>query len=631
MKTPNQRTASFGPYTLDLRSGELRKFGTKVKMGEQAFQILRVLLEASGELVTREELRSKLWPDDTFVDFDHGLNSAVQRLRDCLTDSAEKPRWIETVPRRGYRFVGQVEWTEESRSQDTVPGMAPGAEPVEVAAGSETHGTGGNWGRRSALAVVVASALILVGFLTVHEIRKAQATKRAHLIRSLAVLPLDNFSGDSSQEYFADGMTDEVITMLAKNPALRVISRTSVMQYKGVHRPLPEIAKELGVDGILEGSVGRSGSRVHMTAQLIHAATDTHVWAETFDRDLSDVGTLQNELAEAIARQVGTATSIAERAEKKINPEAHDAYLLGRYYWFAGEYAKSRPFFQKAVDIQPDYAAGWSGLSDAYCANAASGEYAPDAVMPLCEAAAKRAVELDDSLSEAHTSVAANYLFHHWDVMAAERESAKAVALNPNNSQAHELRSNVLVVLHRYDESIQETAKAMELDPFADPAGMVAALLSVRRFDEAIKEARIRIAAQPNLSILHGSLADAYLLKGMEEESEVEFERAVELDGEKERSAELRRAFRAGGMRAALAMRAESLKRAAAHRYVSPLDLAVVSARIRNKEDTLRYLEESYQKHAPFLIFIQQDATFDFVRNEPRYRAIVQKMGLPPA
>jgi TolB-like protein/DNA-binding winged helix-turn-helix (wHTH) protein len=399
MKITTPRIALFGPYALDLRSGELRKFGTKVKMGEQAFQILRMLLERPGEMVTREELRTKLWADDTFVDFDHGLNSAIQRLRDCLSDSAGKPRWVETIPRRGYRFVGQVEWSDEGFSSDIVSKPSsesedggPGGEisPSVRVEPSQALGRASGFGRRIALLVVVALVLLLAAFPIVKRIQDARSAKQARLIKSLAVLPLENLSGDPAQEYFADGMTDEVITMLAKNPSLRVISRTSVMQYKKVHRPLREIAQELGVDGILEGSVGRTGNRVHVTAQLIHAASDTHVWAESFDRDLSDVGSLQNELAQTIAKQVGATTSGSSKPERRINPEAHDAYLLGRYYWFASEYEKSREYFQKAIDLQPDYATAWGGLADSYSATAAAGKFRPEEVMPQAEVAARK-------------------------------------------------------------------------------------------------------------------------------------------------------------------------------------------------------------------------------------------------
>jgi TolB-like protein/DNA-binding winged helix-turn-helix (wHTH) protein/tetratricopeptide (TPR) repeat protein len=642
MKMTTPRTALFGPYALDLRSGELRKFGTKVKMGEQAFQILCLLLERPGEMVSREELRAKLWADDTFVDFDHGLNSAIQRLRDCLSDSAGKPRWVETIPRRGYRFIGQVEWPDEglsseilsktsSESQDESSDDA--AEPSVTAEFSETSGRANAVGARIALLAIVTVLLFLAAVPLVRWIQGRSSARQALLIKSLAVLPLENLSGDPAQEYFADGMTDEVITMLAKNPSLRVISRTSVMQYKKVHRPLREIAQELGVDGILEGSVGRSGNRVHVTAQLIHAASDTHVWAESFDRDLSDVGSLQNELAQTIAKQVGATTSGPGIPARHINPEAHDAYLLGRYYWFAeaDEYEKSRGYFQRAIDLQPDYAAAWSGLADSYAASAVVGQFPPETVMPQAEAAARKALEVDDLGAEAHNSMAAIQLFYRWDWRAAERESARTLELNPNFAEGHHLRAYVLRSLNRMDEAVQEEKKMMELDPFAKPFALGFALIRARQFGAALNEARIRSDTQPNNAGLHYLLSYAYFFKGMEKESEEESERYLQLAGEKDRLAEQVQAYRRGGLPAVRARKVDRLKRTAAKQYVSPSDFADAYAELGRKEETIRYLEESYRERSPHLVFLQSDPNFDFLHPDPRYRDIIKKMGLPPA
>ena len=640
MKMTTARTALFGPYVLDLRSGELRKFGTKVKMGEQAFQILCMLLERPGEMVTREELRATLWADDTFVDFDHGLNSAVQRLRDCLSDSAEKPRWIETVPRRGYRFVGQVEWSDGSPPSEVLPNPSIGSqdeicvEGVPAAASAEPPKLPSGariLARRSALLVVAALALFLAAFLIIQRIQGARTAGRPMLIRSIAVLPLENLSGDPAQEYFADGMTDEVITMLARNPALRITSRTSVMQYKKAHRPLREIARELGVDGILEGSVGRTGNRVHMTAQLIHAASDTHVWAESFDRDFSDVGALQNELAQAVAKQVGATTSGSSSPEWHINPEAHDAYLLGRYYWFADDQEKSRGYFQKAIDLQPDYAAAWSGVADSEALGAVEGKVPPETVMPQAEAAARKALELDDRSAEAHNTMAAMLLFYRWNWAAAERESARAVELNPSFAEGHHLRSYTLRPLNRMDEALQEEKKAMELDPFARSWALGMALIRARLFDAALNEARLRSDAEPNNAELHDLLSSAYLLKGMEKEAEKESERYLQLAGEKDQLVRQVQVYRRGGFRAVLEWRVDGLKQKAAKQYVSPSDFADAYAVLGRKEETIRYLEKSYQERAPHLVFLQSDPGFDFLHSDPRYRAIIKKMGLPPA
>jgi TolB-like protein/DNA-binding winged helix-turn-helix (wHTH) protein len=639
MKMTIARTAVFGPYALDLRSGELRKFGTKVKMGEQAFQILRVLLETPGEMVTREDLRAKLWTSETFVDFDHGLNSAVQRLRDCLSDTAEKPRWIETVPRRGYRFVGQVEWSDGSPPSEMLPDTSNGSQDAASASedmvsasveSSEVPKAARVFGRRSALLVVAALALFLAAFLTIKLIQDARPAKRAVLIRSLAVLPLENLSGDPAQEYFADGMTDEMITMLAKNPALRVTSRTSVMQYKKIHRPLREIARELGVDGILEGSVSRSANRVHMTTQLIHAASDTHVWAESFDRDLSDLGSLPNELAETIAKRVGATTSGVKKTEHPIDPLARDAYYYGRYYWFKSEYEKSRGYFQKAIDLQPDYAAAWSGLADSYSLAAVEENAPSKAVMPQAEAAARKALELDDLAAEAHNSMAIVQLFYRWNWTAAERESARALELNPTLEEAHFVRSYVLRPLNRLDEALQAEKRAMELDPFSEPEALVYILIRMRQFDAALNEARIRSDAQPNNADLHEVLSEAYFFKGMEKESESESERALELAGEKVQLAKQVQAYRRGGFRAVLEWRADELKRKAAKQYVSPINLAGAYGELGRKEETIRYLEQSCKEREPHVVFLQSDPTYDFLHSDPRYRAIIRKMGLPP-
>src|SRR5579862_756509 len=363
MKTSAAQTAIFGPYSLDLRSGELRKLGTKVKMGEQSFRILCLLLDAKGEMVTREELRTKLWAKDTFVDFDHGLNSAVQRLRDSLSDSADNPRWIETVPRRGYRFVGQVEW-QEGNGASSAPAHETEPSPTleaSAAAPQPAPRTRHTW----ALAVAIL-ILVVAGLALAYRARKESAKRQAaRMIRSLAVLPLENLSGDPTQDYFADGMTDELITALAKNHSLRVISRTSVMQYKGVHRPLRDIAHELRVDGILEGSVTRLGNRVHLTVQLVQASNDTHLWAESYDRDLNEALALPTELSQTIAKEVRVAVS-SSAAQRYVNPEAHDAYLRGRYSWFSENEDASVAYFQQAIRLQPDYAAAWSGLADYY-------------------------------------------------------------------------------------------------------------------------------------------------------------------------------------------------------------------------------------------------------------------------
>ncbi len=639
MKATTFRTATFGPYALDVRSGELRKFGTKVKMGEQSFRILYLLLETPGEMVTREELRAKLWADDTFVDFDHGLNSAVQRLRDCLSDSAGKPRWVETIPRRGYRFIGEVEWSDSAAAAappDPSVAIQNGALHAEVRPSPSEDLLGGSAreaarakSRRVFFLMVTAVLLIAAAMPVAKWIRDQQSRRQARLIRSIAVLPLENFSSDPGQEFFADGMTDELITMLAKNPSLRVTSRTSVMQYKKARRPLGEIAKELGVDGILEGSVDRAGNRVRVTAQLIYAPTDTHVWAESYDRDVNDVNSLQSEVAHAIAKQVGLNTLPSGRVEKPIRAEAHDAYLLGRYHWFAFETDKAQELFQKAIDLQPDYAAAWSGLADSLTCKAANDEVDPAAVMPQAEKAAKKSLELDDSLAEAHNSRAAGYFFYEWDWKAAERESALAVELNPTLAEPHHLRAKILNAIGRDEEAVQEQRTAMELDPFARPWAMAFVLIRAHQYDAALEDARFRLGVQPSDPSLRWQLAAAYGAKGMAKESVQEWAKAMELGGRADWAAALQHAYAARGYRGAGEWNLEVTKRRAQHEYVSPFELARAYAILGQRNETLRYLEMSYKQRGASMAELRGMPEFSFLHSDPGYQAIVLKMGLP--
>jgi TolB-like protein/DNA-binding winged helix-turn-helix (wHTH) protein len=633
------RTARFGAYEVEARSGEVRKLGTRIKLGEQPLRILLMLIDRAGEPVTREELRAELWSDDTFVDFERGLNSAVQRLRECLCDSAAKPRWIETIPRRGYRFIGQVQWFDKGIPSELLLNTEPEDEVQEPTAETDVlvrEESSRKWRAnlrvlRIGVVVVATAAVLLAAVPFIRQIRESAAARTRPIIRSLAVLPFENLSADPNQEYFSDGMTDELITRLAQNPELRVISRTSVMQYKKVHRPLADVARELGVDGILEGSVERSGNRIHLNAQLIYALHERHLWAESYDRDLNDLASLQSELARTIARQVGLTTAAVPRPERRISPEARDAYLMGRYYWFtSGSDEDIRKYLQKAIDLQPDYAAAWSGLADYYFQTAVFGDSRPIDAVPMGEAAARKGVMLDDSLPEAHNTMAAAY-FCRWELKQAERESARAVELNPNFAEGHYFRGYILQALNQTNEAIEEQKKAMELDPFARPWALTYALIRAHQFDAALDEARLRSQAQPDNADLHEALSNAYHFKDMEKEAAREWETSFQLSRGKTFARAEQESFEKGGFRAVLEWQLSELKKKAAKQYVQPLDMAYVYASLERKDEALHYLEEAYNERAPFLVRIQSDPNFDFLHSEPRYQAVVKKMGLDPA
>ena len=643
METTTARAAFFGPYEVDVRSGEVRKHGIRVKIGEQPFQILLKLLASPGELVLREELRAKLWPNDTFVDFDHGLNSAVQRLRDCLSDTAEKPLWIETVPRRGYRFIGQVEWLpgaasplprkgESSALEDK---MAPDKE-VEVAATAlppAAQNSGVKPYRRAAIWVVFAAVLLLAWPV----IRLATRWKTAHNdesghIRSIAVLPLENLSGDATQDYFADGMTDELITILAKNHALRITSRVSVMRYKSPRRPIRDIAGELGVDGVIVGSVMRSGERVRVNVQLIQGSNDDQLWSESYERDLGDTLSLQDQLARAIAEQVRVTAAPLDTTPPgtvaRFDPQAHDACLRGRYAWYQGDYPKSRELFQKAIDLDPAYAPGYSGLADGYIAQCVSGGLPAKEGMPLGEAAARKALDIDDSLAGAHSSLGAAKFFYHWDWPGAEKEVRRALELNPSDSEAHHLFDYVLSVTNRESEGLQQEKIAQKLDPFARPWAIGMALFRERRFDDAIQAYRSELQIEPD-SDLHSQLAQAYYFKGMLKESIQEYEKSLTVSNDPDAAAMLESIYESAGYNAALEWRLDQLKRSAKKQYVSPVLFAELSAALGRRNDAIHYLEEAFDERTARLVWLKQDAYFDSLHSDSRYWAIVKRVGLP--
>src|SRR5262245_10222284 len=375
MPTPRVR---FGVFEADLCSGELRKHGVKVNLHHQPFQVLSMLLEHPGEVVTRVAAERRLRPADTFVDFDIGLNSAVKKLRKALPDSAERPRYVETLSRRGYRFIAPLSnvSTSEAEPVKEVPGPARAEEPSAERQREmpKTSGWVHSRSLRWAMVTVAVALLVLLAWLNAGGWGRRLWTRATSIqIRAIAVLPLDNLSGDPGQEYFADGMTDALVTNLAQISSLKVISRTSVMGYKGTRKPLPEIAKELNVDGIVEGAVIRSGERVRVDAQLIEASTDRHVWAKTYERNLSDVIALQNEVAQAITNEIQVKLTPEEQARllrrESLDPQAHEFYVKGLYFWNKRPGAavrKSIDYFQQAIQRDPNYALAYAGLANAY-------------------------------------------------------------------------------------------------------------------------------------------------------------------------------------------------------------------------------------------------------------------------
>ena len=619
----------FDEFSLDFDRYELLRFGRPVKLEKIPMELLILLVRKGGHLVTRQEIIEHLWGNDVFVDTEHGINTAVRKIRLALRDDSEKPRFVQTVTGKGYRFV--AEWRNGADAPQT---PAPEQLPPERIVLEPARATA-QWRMWWRLGSVTAAFVVVVGALFALNVAGLRdhvfAKQQIAPIHSIAVLPLTNLSGDPAQDYFVDGMTDELITALARNQSLRVVSRTSTMQYKGINKPLREIAKSLGVDGILEGSVNRSVNGVHINLQLIYAPTDTHVWAHSYDRDLNSAMSLPDELSQTIAAEAKVQSSVA-KPQGAINPEAHDAYLRGRYLWFtSGDYAASRKYFERAIQLQPDYAAAWSGLADSYGAAAASAQAPTPQMMEKVEQAARHALQLDDSLPEVHNSLAGFYLFGKWDLKNADAESRRAIELNPNFAEARHLHAYVLMAMQRSDEAVEEQKRSSELNPFAEPWGLGYVLIRVHRIDEAIEDLRMRAAAQPRDSGVRFNLSDAYWFKGMWADSTREAEAAF-LDQDDRKSAEgLRRAFDSGGRKGAAEWWVKNAKSQNVNGYVSPLALALAYAQAKNRDETVKYLEQAYAEHSSKLVFLQNHPIFDFLHSDERYQALVRKMGLPPA
>src|SRR5215467_3806360 len=493
----------FGTLSLDARTGELTNAGTRIPLREQSLQLLLALLERPGELVTREALASRLWTADTFVDFDRGLNKAIKHLREALGDSAEHPRFIETFPRRGYRLVVSVT-PDDKLAEQPEPESVPPRRRLSP--------------RIIALSVIVACmGIAIVAILGVIRTWIAPRRQSAPQISALAVIPLENLSRDPEQEYFADGMTDELITNLAKISQARITSRTSVMHYKGSRKTLKEIARELNVDAIVEGTVRRSGNRVRITAQLIQVATDSHLWAESYEQDLSGILELQKNVATDIARQVNIIVKPL-RSTRPVNPASYEAYLKGRYEFYrytkAG-WLRSIEYYNQAIRGDPDFAPGHVGLAASYLA-AVGWEALPAEELSKGKAEATKALELDDQLPSAHFVIAAAHT-EEWRWQDAENEFRWGLDLDPNDALGRQWYSNYLLMMGRFQEAIDEQEHALSLDPFSPliNANLAKAFYYARQFDRAITQAQETLKLDPKYHAAWMFLERAYRHKGM--------------------------------------------------------------------------------------------------------------------
>ena len=639
-----QRAVRFGDFELRLDEATLLQRGRRLKLQPQPFRVLAYLIARAPSIAGREELGEHIWSDGVHVDLDQSLNYCIRQIRQVLDDDAMLPRYVETLPRQGYRFICPVEVVlppltaalpelhRENRSNESdLPFIPPAGgdasaslDPAEGHANSVSALLAG--GKRRAvvgLAVLILSVVLLVAIG--HFFRGSLPWRH---VESLAVLPLENLSGDPGQEYLADGMTDELTTMLARDSSLRIVSRTSVMQYKGARRPLPEIARELGVDGVIEGSLARSGTRIHMTLQLIRADTDSHLWAESYDRDVND-STIPDEAARSVAQHLDRTVKTAEPV-RFINPAAHDAYLRGRYLWPTERMEESGAYFRKATEIQPDYAEAWAGLANFYGEGIAGGVLDPRINMHLEEEAAERAMALAPNSALSHQARAAAYLIDRWDAKSADREVLLAISLDPSDAMSFYLRANVLEALSRFPEAIQVEKKSMEIDPFERREGLASIYLYASLYDEALADIKLRMETAPNDAALLDTAAEAWRSKGNYEEAMKLQAHAYVVAGDPQSAIDLRRAYALGGAHGLVRWQLRRRLKEAKSRYVSPVQLASYYAQLGDKEHALTLLEEGYRQRSTDVLWISDEPEYDFLHGDSRYQTVVQHLAQSP-
>ncbi|HET7291754.1 MAG TPA: winged helix-turn-helix domain-containing protein [Vicinamibacteria bacterium] len=610
------RLVRFGVFQVDLDTGDLTKQGMKVRLRGKPLDILTLLLERPGELVSRERLKERLWAADTFVDFDHGVNTAVNRLREALGDAADSPRFVETIPRKGYRFIAPI----ALEGAAPLPAPAPRRErpsPLVLAA-------------LGAVAFALAALAILPGW---------RARGRPDGPTRIAVLPFRNVSGDSSQDYLADGLTDALISDLARIRALRVTSRTSAMSFKGTAKRLPEVARELGVSAVVEGSVLRSGERVRVTAQLVEASGDRPLWADSYERDIGDILGLQREVARSIALGVEvTVTPQEERrltAAASVDPRAYEAYLRGLFFWermTSTGFGRSIASLQEAIAIDPKYAPAWAALAETYWIMGTSGyeERRPAEVVPRAREAASQAMALDPTLAGPYATLAEVAADFDWDFAKSEELFRKAIELNPSFADARVSFSALLTGLGRFDEAVAEAKRAQELDPLSVVAGQTLGyrLYYAKQLDRALLQFRRTLELDPRSFPAIQGLAQCHWEQGERRRALVESERAVQESGGNAwvlgwRGYVLAASGDAAGARRALAR----LEAAGRDRYVSPVYPAMVAVGLRENDRALGLLERAFEERSPWMLFLAVEPLFEPLRPDPRFRDLLRRVG----
>jgi TolB-like protein/DNA-binding winged helix-turn-helix (wHTH) protein len=629
----------FGEFRLDCARVELLRDGQPVKLERKPMELLVILAERAGELVAREEIAARLWGSEVFVDTEHGINTAIRKIRQALREDPQEPRFLITLSGRGYRLEAKAVAAPSPLASAAALASAPPAALAKIRFGMHT-GTDAAKSDRArprwaalwlALSVVFALAVALVFRSSPANALFSAAPTSIH---SIAVLPLENLSGDPSQDYAAAGLTDELTTMLAKSSNLRVVSRTSALQFEGKHAPLQQIASQLGVDAVLEGSLSKTGDLEHVNLQLIAASNDANLWAESYDRAPQDAAALPTEAAMAVANKLNSAVPAAPVTPRYVNPEAHDAYLRGWFLWhypgrFTDHNEQAAQYFSKAVTIQPEYALGWAGLANAKISGVVQGEF-PESILPQAMQAAVKSVQLDGTDPRTHLALGAALFLNDWDFMGADHEFLRAIELDPKFAQTYRLRQALLVAQNRYAESLEAGKKADQLEPLESVSELARAYESAHLYDDSLAIASQRLATNPHDWELFGVLADDYRCKEMPKEASEALASFYAARGDQSSAGAVSAAYRSGGLQSVSDWELEVIRKRSKTRYVSPMEFAYFSARAGKHDETLDALEQSLTLHSPALIWLESGCTYDVVRHDPRFKRIIAAVGLPP-
>jgi TolB-like protein/DNA-binding winged helix-turn-helix (wHTH) protein len=625
----------FGVFEADFRSEELRKNGVKIRIQDLPFRTLKLLLGRPNEVITREEFRQALWPGDVFVDFDLGIRSAIKRLRDALGDSAENPIFVETVDRRGYRWIAPTH--VEPPPEATVTAEL---EALDLAAATPAVALTDNWDwirnwKVAGLVVAAAFALGALGVLSLVLLRRHAGAD------SIAVLPFTNGSGDANTDYLSDGITESLIGNLAHVPQLKVKSRSSVFRYKGKDVDAQKAGNDLGVSALVSGRVTSRGDNIEVSAELINVRDNTEIWEHHYSGRSADIVSLQTQIAGDIAGKLRSKLSSSEKQQVTRqgtqNPEAYDLYLKGRYAWNIrtyGQLENAISYFNQAIAKDPGYALAYSGIADAYNVLPNYGGNQNED-FPKSNGAARKALELDPTLAHPHAVLGSNEMQYEWDFASGEAQFKKSFELDPNDATARQwYADDIAMIGGRGQEALAEVDRARELEPRSSVISRVAGSVRVweRRFDEAIAICRKLANDDPTFAIAHDCLAQAYWGKHMYPQVIEETIAYRELAGNRmdsEFAAAMEQGFRTGGWRGAVVKATEGRVAERKNGYYSAFIIATYYADLGDKEQAFHWLNVAYQEHDWLLISLKTNFRLDPIRSDPRFAELVRKVGLP--